>query len=383
MKLILLASAAASVASADQKVDPTIQGRFVEALAFADAGQLDLAASELEALYLKAPTPRIRLELARVLMLSGHLAEARSLFLRSYADNPPPDVKANIIELVRRIDQQRGRLVLSFGPAFYANPLQQPGAFGFTVNGIDLNYVPNDQYRDLLGFTYGLSYAKTFPSLDLVLSSSFRDLPGNLADRFLGDISVGRRLGGRYELRIGVTHLDQTGFSFSLPFVEGRAAKRLSGNMSLHPSLRVGRFISGAGAGLSGWQYDAFVPVVYSPSPAKSFALGPTLLRQGVRFGEQSFYTYGARGVGHWRANTLVIEGLIQGRFSQYDDTDPFWGEKRNDKTLNASVYVNSDRIKVAGLLPTIGGTCDFNWSNIIFFNQHGCALVFEVRRNW
>lgn len=384
MRTILLAGAAISAASTAQTVDADVQARFLRALALADAGQFRFAAAELGSLYLKAPTPRIRLELARVLMLSGQLADARSLFLKAYADNPPPDVKANIIELVRRIDQRRGRLTLNLGAAYYANPLQQPGAFGFTVNGIDLDYAPDSQYLNQWGITYAVSYTKSIASWDLALSGSFRDLPGSRADRSIGEASVGKRLGGgQYELRAGLTQLGQTGLSFSLPFVEGRIARRLSVNMSLQPSLRVGRFISAAGGGLSGWQYDVFAPVAYSPSPAKTFAAGPTLLRQEARFGEQAFYSYGARGVALWRSGPMNLEGFLQARMSQYDQVDPFWGVRRVDKTLNASVYLNSDRIKIAGLLPTLGGTCDLNWSTISFFNQRGCALAFELRRQW
>lgn len=102
-----------------------IQQRFLAALSLLQQGRLEEGAALLQDLYARAPTPRIRLELARVLMAQGRLEEAKALFVAAYKDDPPPVVKANILAFIDKIDRQRGKLTLSFSVSRYGNPLQQ------------------------------------------------------------------------------------------------------------------------------------------------------------------------------------------------------------------------------------------------------------------
>ena len=382
MRLGLYAVIAVSASTVANAGEQETQRRFLTALMLAEQGQLSAAAETLRELYKVTPTPRIQLELARILMLSGELSEARALFVKAYAENPPPDVKSNILFFVQRIDQQRGRLRLNFSVAHYANPLQQPGAFSFNVGGFDLDFEPDETYRNLWGVNVGGSYSKDIGMWNFAVEALARDLPGDRADRFWGEVSVAKRLAkGKVELRTGVSRFAQTGLSFTLPYIQAAASQRLTEKLVVQPTLRVGKFESDVGRGLSGWQYDSFAPVIFSPVPSRTLAIGPTFLRQAVALEEQAFSSYGVRAVANWRAKSFNVEGLLQGRISRFDEVDPFWGKRRVERTANFSVFLNSDKIKVANLLPTVGLTCDLNKSSVEFFNQKGCAGLFEIRR--
>lgn len=382
MRLGFCAVIAVFVSTIANAAEEEAQRRFLTALMLAEQGQLSVAAETLRELYQETPSPRIRLELARILTLSGELPEARALFIEAYAENPPPDVKSNILFFVQRIDQQRGRLRLNFSIAHYANPLQQPGAFSFNVGGLDLGFEPDAAYRNLWGVNLGGSYSRDIGMWNFAVEASARELPGDRADRFWGEVSVAKRLvKGKVELRTGVSRFAQTGLSFTLPYVQAAGSQRLTDKLILQPTLRVGRFESDVGSGLSGWQYDTFAPVIFTPVPSRTLAIGPTFLRQSVALKEQAFSSYGVRALANWRTGSFNVEGLLQGRLSRFDDIDPFWGTRRVERTLNASFYINSDKIKFAGLVPTVGASCDFNGSTISFYDQKGCTGLFEVRR--
>jgi hypothetical protein len=360
-----------------------LQRQFILALALMEDGAASEAVVVLHHLYARAPTPRIRLELARALFLAGDLAASRQLFLEAYNDAPPADVRANIVRFIGAIDQARGKLSVSGSVAHYANPLQQPGTYSLNFAGIDLTFEPDSTYRNLWGAVGTIEYQREFASgLNVSASASYRELPGNLADRFIGDASIGKSLrGGEYEVRAGLIRFDQPNQSFTLPFMQGSYAHSLSSQMAAQPTVRVGYFAADAGAQSSGWQVEAILPLIYSPEPSKTVTLGPTVTRQAVGFSEQSFTSLGLRGAAALRWDKLNLDVTVQARTTRFDDIDPFWGERRKDKGVWASVALSSDSLRFGPFLPAVGVTCDFNRSTIRYFQQGGCDTLLELRR--
>ncbi len=379
--LALAFALAGSPALSEEK--PDLQEQFLLALSLINQELPADGALILRDLYERAPTPRIRLELARALFLAGDLRASRQFFVEAYNDAPPADVRANIVRFIGAIDQARGKFSVSGSVAHYANPLQQPGTYSLNFAGIDLTFEPDSTYRNLWGAVGTIEYQREFASgLNVSASASYRELPGNLADRFIGDASIGKSLrGGKYEARAGLIRFDQPNQSFTLPFMQGSYAHALSSQMAAQPTVRVGYFAADAGAQNSGWQVEAILPLVYSPEPSKTVTLGPTVTRQAVGFSEQSFTSLGLRGAAALRWNKINLDVIVQARTTRFDDIDPFWGERRKDEGVWASVALSSDSLRLGPFLPAVGVTCDFNRSTIQYFQQQGCDTLLELRR--
>lgn len=370
-----------SPALADDQV--SLQDRFLVALALMEGGRPNEAVTVLRDLYDRAPTPRVRLELARALFLAGDLAASKQLFVEAYNAAPPADVRANILSFINVIDRRRGKLSLSASVARYANPLQQPGTYSLNFAGIDLTFEPDGTYRDLWGVTGEAQYQKDFSSgLSLSLAASYRELPGSLADRFLADASIGKALnGGKYEVRAGVTRFDQPNQSFTLPFAQVTYNHSLSNKAMLQPALRLGYYVADAGSQVSGWQIEAVVPLVYAPEPSKTVMVGPTIVRHSVGFAEQSYTSLGIRAAAVLKWEKVNLEVSAQARSTRFDDVDPFWGERRKDKGAAGSIALSSDRFRLGPFIPVIGLTCDFTRSTIRYYQQQGCDALVEIRK--
>lgn len=372
-----------SISTSALAEEVTVQQRFLVALSLVNQGQYDEGVALLRQLYVEAPTPRIRLELARALMLSGQLEEAKALFVQAFNDNPPPIVRANILSMLSQIAKRRGTLSLSFSVSHYGNPLQQPGAYSLNFGGIDLTFEPEKTYRNLWGSTTSAQYQKEFDSgLTLMTSVAYRSLPGDAADRLVADFSFAKRAGtSPLELKVGAVRLGQKDQSFTLPYMQATYTFSLHQNSAIQPSARVGYYLADFGRGMSGWQADLFVPYVYSPNPAKAFAVGPTILRREVSFDEQSYSSVGLRAVAAIRSEKVNVEAGLQGRMTSFDDVDPFWGDRRKEGSIFASVMLSSDRVRIGPFTPAVGVSCDITRSNILYYQQSNCDGLFEVRK--
>lgn len=378
--LPIIASSSSPVVANEQS---GLQQRFILALALIEDGKPSEAVEALRMLYRDAPTPRVRLELARALFLVGDLFASKTLFIEAYKDNPPADVKANILSFIRAIDRRRGKLSLSASVARYANPLQQPGTYSLNFAGIDLTFEPNGTYRDLWGVTGEAQYQKNFNSgLSLSLAASYREFPGNLADRFLADASIGKALkGGKYEVRAGITRFDQPNQSFTLPFTQATYNHSLSNKAMLQPALRLGYYAADAGSQVSGWQIEAVVPLVYAPEPSKTVMAGPTIVRHAVSLAEQNYTSLGIRAAAVLNWEKVNLEISAQARSTRFDDVDPFWGERRKDKGAAGSIALSSDSFRLGPFIPVVGLTCDFTRSTIRYYQQQGCDALVEIRK--
>ena len=373
--ILALVAPPAAAASAQQ--------RFLEALALLEQGRPQEGAALLRVLYEETPTPRIRLELARALMLAGNTREAKRLFVEAYKDNPPPVVKTNILAFLDRIDRENCKLRLSLSISHYGNPLQQPGSYTLNFGGINLTYKADQTYRNLWGETAGAQYSREFEGgLTLSAGAAYRSLPHDAADRLTAEVSLGRHLGsGPFEVQIGAAHLGQMGQTFTLPYAQVTYTHALGRRLAIQPTVRAGYYAADAGPGVTGWQADAFIPLVYAPTPAKVLAAGPVVLRHEVGLGEQSYTSAGLRALAKVKGSLLNVEGGVQARMTQFDAIDPFWGARRTDRELMGSLMVSSDIVRLGPVLPAVGLSCDVTRSTIRYFQQSNCDMLFEVRK--
>lgn len=356
---------------------------FVEALTLLEAGYTQIATAKLRALFAVTPTPRIRLELARALMLTGELTEAKELFVEAFKANPPPAVRANILLFLAQIDRQLGKLVYSASAGFYANPLQQPGSYNFNFGGIDLTYEADGSYRNLWGASVSGGYQKQIRGGFLVAANAaYRELPGRLADRLVAEISATKSLKSLpIDIVGGALRLQQKNQSFTLPFTQVTYTKSINEKQAFQPSFRLGYYASDAGSSLSGWQADASLPFVYSPTATQSWIIGPSLLRHQVGFAEQSYTSASVRAASSIRFRYINIEAGLQTRFTRFDAFDPFWAQRREDKGVNGWINISSDQFRIGSYSPAFGISCDRTTSKISYYTQRGCDMSFDLRK--
>lgn len=360
-----------------------IDAEFQHALRLIELGQVLIAIPVLERLNNQIKAPRIRLELARALMLAGRPQEAKALFVEAFKDDPPPVVKANILNYVNRIDRQRGKLSLSASIARYGNPLQQPGAYTLNFAGIELAYEPDRAYRNLWGGTVGGVYTKeTANGWVLDVGASYRDLAYNTADRLTGEVSIARQVGAsRLDVKFGATRFGQSNQSFTLPYAQATYTVPLGRSSAIRPTVTVGYYAADVGRSASGWQADAFVPVVHMPLPTQFIAVGPTVLRHTAGFGELAYTSIGLRAIGALQTDKVNVEMGAQATVTRFDAIDPFWGVRRKDRGLFGSVMVSSFAVRLGPFVPAVGIACSLTRSTVSYYRQKGCDTQFEIRK--
>lgn len=370
---------AATVALSPAEID----AEFQHALRLIELGQALVAVPILKRLYDQTRAPRIRLELARALWLTDLKDEARSLFVEAFKDAPPSVVKANILGYINSIDRQKGKFTLTASVARYDNPLQQPGAYTLNFAGIDLTFEPDAAYRKQWGINLGGEYAKALQSgWHIAASAGYRELPGDLADRLSADFSLSRQLKTMpLEVKFGATRLNQKGQSFTLPYSQAGYLIQLSDNHAIRPTVTLGYYAADTGRPGSGVQFDAFIPYIHAPRPTSFFALGPTYLEHNAGYAEQAYASLGVRGLGTIQSDTINVELGVQGTITRFKGIDPFWGLRRIDRGLFASVVVSSYRVRVGSLVPALGLNCSVNSSTVAYYQQRGCDTQFELRK--
>lgn len=359
------------------------QQRFLAALQLVQQGQAEAGADALRALYAEEPTPRIRLELARALMLARRWAEARRLFVEAYKDNPPPGVRANILNLIGYIDRRKGTLTLTASAARYGNPLQQPKSFSFSIDGVDLAYEPDREYRNLWGVTVGGHYVKeTAGGVEFSADASWRELPHHAADRFTGEVYVAENLRGMLlRLKQGVIRLGQERQSFTLPYLQFAYSVPVGRKSALRPTVTTAYYLSDWGRNLSGFQPDISLPYVHVPDPSRVFSAGPFILWHGAGLPEQRYTSWGLRALFTAQGDVANVEVAAQARITRFHATDPFWQVRRKDKSAYLSLAVSSDRVRLGPFLPAIGVSCSLTQSSVRYFQQSNCDTFLSVNK--
>jgi hypothetical protein len=349
--------------------------RFEEAMGWIAAGQSSAAVPILRRLYRETKAPRVRLELARALMLSGESALARQVFVEAYEDDPPPQVKSMILNFIDQIDQRDGKLTMSVSISKYGNPLHQPSSYGIDFGGFVLQLATDPKTRNVVGTGYGVRYEKSLPAqFDFVAGFFFQDLYNKALDQTSLDLSVGKTLTSMpIQLRIGVQSFDMKQQSFRLPYASTAYRVALSQRLAIIPKIQIGYWGARAGEGLSGSNIQISAPIVYAFDPATTLSVGPRVEVHNAKFREQAYRTATFNLDFSTRTRFINLNVTAYPRLSDFDATDPVWGKRRSDHGFYFAAQVSSDKMRYGGFLPQVGFYCDINRSNITFFSQSDC----------
>lgn len=352
---LLLSGCAMAVAGPvdARKVDET----FRAGLAAAGAGRHDVAIRHYGVALASTSAPRIRLELARSLLLSGRYDEARQLFKQVYEEKTTPlAVRRNILPLLEEAELRVMRIRFGVRMITDSNPARVSDGATIFFNGFPLQYQPPQSKK----VTYGVEpYATVEKLWQTGMLTRFSTSARLFEDEDLNSarfgLAVGRKLNGWKDVYVQAsmeTELRHTG-SYALPSVEAWKRITLSDRSRLGFGGQIGMLVS-ENSDMTGGYYRPYVFADW------------TFLPNTTLFGKFSTEYLDSRN-GYYSYAAPRLDLGLDLRFADFNVTpqisvtrtsfrqfDPFWGTTRRDTTIRPSLTLSHDRIEYSGLKPEL-----------------------------
>jgi len=383
--LLLAASAAAGPACA-QAQDEALQRAFVEAMQQLRAGRLAEAERILRGMLRHTDSPRVKLELARVLYLEGRDAEAKALFKEvSMRSDTPWRVRDNIAPFVHSIEGRSGYLKLGATIVSDSNPRNLAPQEEFTIG--NLHVTPTEAPQKVTGLRYsvqGWMPAHGSPGTGGYLSASYTDYPGQQLDRITADLGVLKALSpsGRVRGKAGVEFGTFGGKRlYHFPYLaldsilEQTDAARLTGE------LKLGKVKFADYGYLDANYLSVSASVRNAVSTTAAVSLGATLERSQAR---EDPYSYAGwqlgPGIELFRPGSLYLIGArasLGGR--RYEAIDPLFGVQRSDTTTRLETSLGNKQWRWRDKRVSLVASLQRNHSNIGFYSYRKFNLSVVV----
>jgi len=153
-----------------QVIDPN-EIQFEEGMKLLDQGHYDDASIVFGDLYDTTLSPRVKLEWARSLYLSGKKEEAGKLFREVLERDPPMMVRERVNVFLADIDNSKGRADISVGVIYDTNPRAVTNDRVVNLFGFSFNYDPGSSTKPQTGLGYSINAAKALDSDNKWLAS--------------------------------------------------------------------------------------------------------------------------------------------------------------------------------------------------------------------
>ena len=373
---VLLACAGARASESDEKQADIL---FRSGLAAMQHGQLDVAVGTLRKLAQAAPTPRVRLELARALYLNGEYHESLTLFRQVYdAEGTPQTVKRNILPFMEAAELRILRVRYGVRAITDSNPSKVAEGGTIFFNGVPLEYQPPASKKVAYGIEPWLTVEKLWQN--------------GLLTKFFGsarlfkndDLDVGRFQFAAARQVSSIPGLfvqaaldgEVSDVPYLMPSVETWKRFRLSDRAGVGLGAQLG-YIGSENQGASGLYYRPYVFGDWTMFP--NATLFGTLSLEGIdsRNDYYSFTTSKATaGVLLSVADFNVAPQLTYSR-TLFGEFDSFWGVTRRDTLIRPEIKVSSERFEWKGIRPEINVFYEKRDSNVDIYdyNQVGGSV--------
>jgi len=343
---------------------------------------------------------RVRLELARVLLLKGERDAADHHFrLASQDRSLPPEIVATIRSargIIR--DQRAWRFNFDVGLAPDSNinnatSAEQVDLLVSPNNPLPFQINPDARAKSGLGmvgsFSGGLQL-KQSEKVNLLVDADgqFTHYKNNDFDDYILQLAVGPEL--RLSNRSTVS---LQGVALQRWFGGKSAQRQFGGKLAFQSVLEQGQRIgaqldvrhteSGFGAGLKGWQYSGYATYERVVARTMIASASAFVRRESLRDEAQSNTETGINaGIGG-ELRRGINAGLSGGvSYARYDAPIPIFSvDPRNDVRITARAYVGSRAIRVLGFSPSIVYTFTHIDSNYRFFDADRHRVRFALAR--
>lgn len=377
-----------------------LQRHFLSGYIAVETGQTDAAIAHFRAaLAINPKDTRVRLELARALLLTGKREAADYNYRLAQQDgNLPPEIAATIRTsrgLLR--DSREWHLSTSFGFAPDSNITNATNAqtidFNFGNLRVDLPLDANARQRSGIGQTGSISagwrgrFGENWAVL-IDVDGQGTNYAGTAADDFTGQFAIGPELtlDGRIQLSAQAIGSQRW-------FAGQRAATqfggRAAGQIDIGRSQRAGLTVdvrhtaSGFSPAYSGWSYGAYAS--YERVMARSLVASATVfgridaLAAAPYSSKELGINLGVGGEFRRGINAGISGGVSRAVFDA--PLLAFSAEARKDWRLNARVYAGLRSIRLLGFSPSITYTYSRNDATLPLYKSERSRFAFELAR--
>jgi hypothetical protein len=372
-----------------QGFDPEIQRSFIEGGRLLEAGDYEGAARIFRALLQRAPSPRIKLELARALFLQKRYGEARGLFREVALDPSTPwQVRENIETYIGRIDAIAGFTKFSVSMVSDSNPRNITDQREFTIGGVRLTFQPPEDNKKVYGLRYGMqTFQPLLPEsgLSVYATGSYLDYPNDTFDRLTVDGGLSKTLG---EQRDASVKAGVEAGTFG-----GRALYRLPyvGAGYLFSASEVHRVTGELKLGKVTFPYYSFLDATYTSaalagtraiSKSAALSLGGSVEHSVAR---EDPYSYDGVAISPGAVfliadPAVVLRADTSFGVRKYAAADPLFGDRRLDRRTTFALTLKSREWQWSGFHPGVVLSFEENRSTLDFYSYRkvNLALVFE-----
>ena len=374
--LALLLVAAAAAAPARAQSDQALQQAFVEAMQQLRAGHLAEAERILRGMLERSHSPRVKLELARVLYLEGKDAEAKALFKQvSMQSDTPWRVRDNIAPFVRSIEERSGYLKLGVTIVSDSNPRNLAAQEEFTIG--NFRVMPTEAPQKMTGLRYsvqGWMPAHGASRTGGYLNASYADYPGRQLDRITADFGLLKNLSasGRTRGRAGV-ELGTLGGKrlYHFPYLGLDSVLRQTETYRIAGEVKAGKVNFADFGYLDATYLSTAVSARKAVSEAAAVSLSATLERSQAR---ERAYSYAGwqlgPGIDLFWADSLYLLGARAALGSRkYKAVDPLFGQQRRDTTQRLEATLSNKRWRWRDNRISLVASIERNRSNIGFYS--------------
>ena len=380
--VLLLACGAAFGQASDEE----LQRWFLEGVQQLQSGNLGQAEGIFRKMLEVADSPRVRLELARVLYLQGRYAESKALFKDvSSRSGTPWRVRDNIAHFVREIDDRAGYLKLGVTIVSDSNPRNLAAQKEFSIG--DLRVTPTEAPEKATGLRYSargwLPLAEPLQFAGY-LTASYTDYPGQLADRLTVDTGVVRNLtdSGRLRVKPGIEFGTFAGRSlYQFPYLGLDAVLAESQSYRLTGEIKAGKVFFPDFDYLEARHASAALSVRRLVSENVTGLLSTSLERSSAN--ERPYSYHGAEvGPGidtFWPGSTYLVGARLSLGARKYDAEDPLFGERRSDARTRLEATLGNKRWRFRNSAVSLVASLERNHSNIDFYSYRKSSISLVV----
>ena len=382
---LLLAVAAAGPALAQPR-DDAMQRAFVEAMQQLRAGNFERAEGILRDMLKRTGSPRVKLELARVLYLEGKDAEAKALFKEvSMQSDTPWRVRDNIAPFVRSIEERSGYVKLGVTVVSDSNPRNLAPQEEFTIG--NLHVTPTEAPKKVTGLRYSVQGWKPFhrsPDAGAYLSASYADYPGHQMDQITADVGLLKALSssGRVRGKAGVEFGTFGGKRlYHFPYLALDSILKQTDKARLTGELKVGKVKVADFGYLDANYLSVSASVAKAVSATASMSLGATLERSQAR---EDPYSYAGWQLGpgvdlFWPGSLYLVGARASLGGRRYKAVDPLFGERRSDTTTRLQMSLGNKQWRWRDKRISLVASLQRNRSNIGFYSYRKFNLSVVV----
>ncbi len=359
---------------------------FKEGLAAERAGRYDVAIDNFRSLLSQAPTPRVKLELARALYLAGQYPESIAQFREIYEQpGTPQTVKRNIIPFMREAELRVMRVRYGARMVTSSNPSRvgEEGSYYVPLLAGSLDYQPPVPKKVAYGVEPWASVEKLWQN---GLLTKFYGAARLYKDSDLNEgqfqFAVARQVPSTKGLFVqaaldaGVGKDDY----YVLPSVEVWKRFRLSNRAGFGVGSQVG-YMKSHNEGASGGFYR---PYVFGDWTFLSNATVFGRLSLEHLDARNSYYSYVTPKIDFGIALSVGGVNLTpQLTLSKtvFQDYDIFWGKKREDVTWKPALSISWDRLEWHGVRPELNVFYEKRESNIDIYDYNQVGGFINLAR--